>query len=254
VQLLIDVCVFDNLIKYFCYQLHVDLFFFLTSSEDLPCRKKLTCPSWKWHLNRSSWKMQHTTANYTGSYQKHTHQSIIARKQKYPWRNVIICRNLVIFHIFQRSKCLFISAKQKINKHVFKFEDLPCRKKLTCPSWKWHLNRSSWKMQHTTANYTGNQYTFTCYFHFVCFFFILHRLWSYASWINNYLCNQCLLQLTLWFRILLDATLCDTVCQWLVAGRWFSPGTPVSSINKIARILITCIICSSMLHFPWWPV
>jgi hypothetical protein len=145
VQLLIDVCVFDNLIKYFCYQLHVDLFFFLTSSEDLPCRKKLTCPSWKWHLNRSSWKMQHTTANYT-----------------------------------------------------------------------------------------GNQYTFTCYFHFVCFFFILHRLWSYASWINNYLCNQCLLQLTLWFRILLDATLCDTVCQWLVAGRWFSPGTPVSSINKIA--------------------
>jgi hypothetical protein len=22
------------------------------------------------------------------------------------------------------------------------------------------------------------------------------------------------------------------VCQWLVAGRWFSPGTPVSSTNK----------------------
>jgi hypothetical protein len=110
-QILIDVCVFDNLIKYFCYQLHVDLFFFLTSSEDLPCRKKLICPSWKWHLNRSSWKMQHTIANYTGN----------PRKQKYPWRNVIICRNLVIFHIFQRSKCLFISAKQKINKDVFKF-------------------------------------------------------------------------------------------------------------------------------------
>ena len=27
-------------------------------------------------------------------------------------------------------------------------------------------------------------------------------------------------------------TLCDTVCQWLAAGMWFSPGTPVSSTNK----------------------
>ena len=25
---------------------------------------------------------------------------------------------------------------------------------------------------------------------------------------------------------------CDKVCQWLATGRWFSPGTPVSSTNK----------------------
>ena len=30
----------------------------------------------------------------------------------------------------------------------------------------------------------------------------------------------------------LDTTLCDTVCQWLAAGRWFSPGTAVSCTNK----------------------
>ena len=30
----------------------------------------------------------------------------------------------------------------------------------------------------------------------------------------------------------LDTTLCDKVCQWLVADWWFSPGTPVSSTNK----------------------
>ena len=30
----------------------------------------------------------------------------------------------------------------------------------------------------------------------------------------------------------LDTTLCYKVCQWLVAGRWFSPGTPTSSTNK----------------------
>jgi hypothetical protein len=33
-------------------------------------------------------------------------------------------------------------------------------------------------------------------------------------------------------RGVLYATLCDKVCQWLTTGRWFSPGTPVSSTNK----------------------
>ena len=33
-------------------------------------------------------------------------------------------------------------------------------------------------------------------------------------------------------RGVLDTTLSDKVCQWLTAGQWFSPGTPVSSTNK----------------------
>jgi hypothetical protein len=37
-------------------------------------------------------------------------------------------------------------------------------------------------------------------------------------------------------------TICDKVCQWLVAGRWFSPGTPVSSTNKTDRHDITKIL------------
>ena len=40
-------------------------------------------------------------------------------------------------------------------------------------------------------------------------------------------------------RGVLDATLCDKVCQWLAAGRWFSPGTPVSSTNKTNHHNIT---------------
>jgi len=71
----------------------------------------------------------------------------------------------------------------------------------------------------------------------------LHRpLWSwlYGSWIYNCLCTQCLLPLTLRWQIplrrgVLHTTLCDEVCQSLAAGRWFSPGTPVSSINKTYR-------------------
>jgi hypothetical protein len=36
--------------------------------------------------------------------------------------------------------------------------------------------------------------------------------------------------------------LCDKVCQWLVAGQWFSPGTPDSSTNKTDRHDITEIL------------
>jgi hypothetical protein len=72
-------------------------------------------------------------------------------------------------------------------------------------------------------------------------------LWSYGSLIYYYLCNQCLSPLTLWVRIplrrcVLDTTLCDKVCQWLTAGGWFSPGTPVSSTNKTDHYNITEIL------------
>ena len=80
--------------------------------------------------------------------------------------------------------------------------------------------------------------------------FLLHRLWNidirllqgpswswlYGSWIYNYLCNQCLTPITLWVRITLRwgvlNTVCDKICQWLAAGRWFSLGTLISSTNK----------------------
>ena len=46
--------------------------------------------------------------------------------------------------------------------------------------------------------------------------------------------------LKLWVRTrswggVLDAALCDKVCQWLAIDLWFSPGTPVSSTNKTNR-------------------
>ena len=71
---------------------------------------------------------------------------------------------------------------------------------------------------------------------------------SHGSWIYNYQCNPCISPLKLWVRIplrrgVLNTTLCDQVYQWLAAGRWFSPGTRVSSTNKtylhhIAEILL----------------
>jgi hypothetical protein len=70
-------------------------------------------------------------------------------------------------------------------------------------------------------------------------------------WIYNYLCILCLSPLMLWVWILFRArctALCDKVCQWLVAGRWFSPGTPVSSTNKTDRHDITEILLKVALN------
>jgi hypothetical protein len=40
----------------------------------------------------------------------------------------------------------------------------------------------------------------------------------------------------------MGGTLCDKVCQRLATGRWFSPGTPVSSTNKTDRYDIAEIL------------
>ena len=58
-----------------------------------------------------------------------------------------------------------------------------------------------------------------CYRH-ILFVLRLSWLWSSGSWIYNYLWIQYLLPIKLWVWILLmlgilDASLCDKVCQWL---------------------------------------
>jgi len=55
----------------------------------------------------------------------------------------------------------------------------------------------------------------------------------------------------LWVRISTRTrctTLCDKVCQWFAAGRWFSPGTPVSSTNKTDHHDITEILLKVALN------
>ena len=91
-----------------------------------------------------------------------------------------------------------------------------------------------------------------------CFIFLLKSLWSrgpawpwsYGSWVYYYLCNQWLSPLTLWVRTPLTraTTLCDKVSQRLATGRWFSPGTPVSSTNKTDRHDITEILLKLALN------
>jgi hypothetical protein len=77
------------------------------------------------------------------------------------------------------------------------------------------------------------------------------NLWSFYWWGN---CNQTNIINKPSRRGVLDTTLCDKVCQWLVAGQWFSPGTLVSSTNTTDRHDITEILLkvalSTITHKP----
>jgi hypothetical protein len=55
---------------------------------------------------------------------------------------------------------------------------------------------------------------------------------------------------TSYFWEFLTLTLCDKVCQWVVAVLWFSLGTPVSSTNKTDLHDITEIF-SMPIHVLW---
>jgi hypothetical protein len=55
---------------------------------------------------------------------------------------------------------------------------------------------------------------------------------------------HCELETHSWQGVL-DTTLWDEVCQWLVTGSWFSPGTLVSSTNKTERQDISEIVLKS---------
>ena len=99
-------------------------------------------------------------------------------------------------------------TKVKIELHI------NLKKKKCNPSYKNHRN-----MQHDITEKTGGRGGRD---RMVVGFTTTHAIWC------------CELEPRSW-RGLLDTTLCDTVCQWLVIGRWFSPGTPVSSSNKTHR-------------------
>ena len=90
----------------------------------------------------------------------------------------------------------------------------------------------------------------------ICTYFYLKicRSWVIVWWLDLQLPMLSVLITTNdWVRTslrrdVLDTTLCDKVCQWLEAGRWFSPGTPVSSTNKTDRHDITKILLKVTLN------
>jgi hypothetical protein len=70
--------------------------------------------------------------------------------------------------------------------------------------------------------------------HMIVGFITICTISAYHHW-------RCEFEFHSW-RGVLDATLCDKVCQWLAISRWFYPGTPVSPANKSDHHDITEIL------------
>ena len=92
---------------------------------------------------------------------------------------------------------------------------------------------------------------------YVTFYLFIYLLYFYLSLTNCLKIGEIFFfhyVKTFWIRTpfifwdkrgLLDTTLCNNVCQWLATGRWFSPGTPVSSIlTDVFKMLMTATINS----------
>ena len=104
------------------------------------------------------------------------------------------------------------------------------------------------------------QYLVFKYLLYINFYFIYksrhgHMVTGYTTTcaINAY--HSCEFEPQPW-RGVLDTILCDKACQWLAAGRWFSPGTPVSSTNKsdqhdLTEILMKVALNTKPLHPPF---
>jgi hypothetical protein len=76
-------------------------------------------------------------------------------------------------------------------------------------------------------------------------------LYTTTCSISAYHYKSCEFESYSWQGVL-DKTLCDQACQWLVAGQYFSTGTPVFSTNKssrhdIAEILMIVVLDTTTL-------
>jgi hypothetical protein len=77
----------------------------------------------------------------------------------------------------------------------------------------------------------------------------VHVLYIWKNWLNSHNENNTfILKILYELQTVLGITLCDYACQWLATGRWFSPGTPVSSTNKTYRYDITEILLNVALN------
>ena len=108
-------------------------------------------------------------------------------------------------------------------------------------------------VQNNTCTYQGFNNVETCTIVRSLYLSIIKILTVMVMIVWYFLCNQCLSPLKLWvptrtWRCELDTTLCDKVWQWLATGRWFSPGTPVSSTNKTDHHDITEILLKVALN------
>ena len=81
----------------------------------------------------------------------------------------------------------------------------------------------------------------------------LSWLWSYSSWLYNYLCNQCISPLMFLVHISIRAmctTLCDIVCQWLAKIQFvIQSGFHDWFVTLNLRISVVCFVYQCLFIF-----
>ena len=123
-----------------------------------------------------------------------------------------------------------------------------------------HVKNCSWQLidrsQIHTEVYKSSRFLKTCTSNTYKSAGSIHFMGKYLTKLIDHIfcCNRCLSPLTLCefashlWRGVLDTTLCDKVCQWLMTGCGFSPSTPVSSTNESDRHDITEILLKVALN------
>jgi hypothetical protein len=146
------------------------------------------------------------------------------------WRRIYFCFQKMPIHVWKKPKCISFILRTKA---------LPICPYLCTDFIVLLISYSSGAPEYAPGFCLGSCWSI---FIFVCSVLSVLRFsegpswsWSYGRWIINYLCNQCLSPL--WrcefesrsWRGVLDTTLCNKVCQWLAASRWFPPSIKLSA-------------------------
>jgi hypothetical protein len=112
---------------------------------------------------------------------------------------------------------------------------------LLSTGWKWHNKNMFTYMDQWKPLWNALKSLSSC---IVIFRINEYKISLYKNCSSSNI-NSCHTHIWVWIplsRGVLNTTLCDKVCQWLVAGWWFCPGTPVSSTNKTDHHGITEIL------------
>jgi hypothetical protein len=131
------------------------------------------------------------------------------------------------------------------------------------PRYNWNIVESGWtklRLKELSIQWNNsNEFkvmTLDCMFIYILYSFMWYFFWTNFSFLTLQVMDKLKYSpLTLWVRIpfkgnVLHTTFCDKDCQWLVTGRWFSPGIAVFSTNKTDRHDIAKILLKVALNIP----
>ena len=155
-----------------------------------------------------------------------------------------LCLGVEVFRVHMMKYLKFVLQirflRQKSYNTICFFYGNSWRKIIMSTLMKWHLVHYILTKFEKGLSEPEKHYIMCC----VCDCMVVGFTTTYA--ISAYHHCSCEFESPSW-RDVFNTTLCNKVCQWLVTGQWFSPGTLVSSTNKtdcheISEILLKVVL------------